>query len=167
MVEVLLALLGLALQIVGIIGCVVPVMPGPPINWFGVLLLRFALPDPPSWTMIAVLGAAAVGVTVLDYVVPARGAKKAGATRWGVWGSIFGMVVGILWFPPLGLIVGAFVGAVAGELIANRTTGESLRAGKGVLLGTLLGMLLKFAVSGVISFYVVVLMIDQLETLVT
>jgi uncharacterized protein YqgC (DUF456 family) len=154
-VNALLIAAGSLLQVAGVVGCVLPALPGPPLNWLGFLLLRLALHEPPSWTLVGVLGVVAGVATALDYVVPARGAKKAGATRLGVWGSVLGMIIGMIWFPPFGMIVGAFVGAVAGELILSRATGESFKAGWGVLVGTMQGILLKLVASGVIAFYFV------------
>jgi len=92
-------------------------------------------------------------VTVLDYVVPAAGAKKFGASKFGFWGAVIGMLVGIIFFPPLGMIIGAFIGAIVGEMIVGKQTYDALKAGWGVFIGVMFGMLLKLIASGVMTFY--------------
>ena len=93
--------------------------------------------------------------TVLDYVVPAAGARKYGASKFGTWGSILGLLIGLVAFPPLGMFIGGFIGAVIGELLAGRAGGKALRAGWGVFLGNLAGIGLKMAFSGVMIFFYV------------
>ena len=153
----LLVVAGALLQLVGLVGCILPVLPGPPLNWLGLLLVWLAREGEPfSGMFLAVWAAVALGVTVLDYIVPAWGARRAGASRHGVVGSVVGMVVGIVWFPPFGMLVGALVGAILGEMIAGRATGASLKAGAGVFLGTTLGILLKLTASAVMTYYFVI-----------
>jgi hypothetical protein len=94
-------------------------------------------------------------VTVLDYVVPAAGAKKFGASKSGFWGAVIGMLVGIIFFPPLGIIIGAFLGAIVGEMIVGKQTHDAIKAGWGVFVGVMFGMLLKLIASGVMTFYFV------------
>jgi len=98
------------------------------------------------WALIA------IGVTVLDYIVPIWGTKKYGATKYGTWGSMIGLVLG-LFIPPVGIIIGPFIGALVGELIYGRRTNEALRSGYGALIGFLLGTGLKLITSGIITFY--------------
>jgi uncharacterized protein YqgC (DUF456 family) len=92
---------------------------------------------------------------MLDYVIPAAGAKKYGSSKWGIWGAILGMIIGIIYFPPLGMIVGAFIGAVAVEMLVGKSSREALKAGWGVFMGTLLGTILKWIASGVMTYYFV------------
>jgi uncharacterized protein YqgC (DUF456 family) len=154
--DVLLILLGLLLCGVGLLGCILPVLPGPPLNWLALLLLSWARGwEPFGATFLLIWGAVAAGVTALDFVVPAWGARKAGAGKLGVWGSVVGMLVGIIWFPPFGMLVGALLGAIAGELVGGRSAGASLKAGVGVFLGTTLGIVLKLAASGAMTYFFV------------
>jgi len=155
LVEIVLIAVGLLLILVGLIGCVLPVLPGPPLSFAGIIALWAAR----GWnastfgeTEVIVLGAAAAVTTVLDYITPAWGAKKYGASGKGVWGSVIGMIVGIIWFPPFGMILGSFVGAVLGELLAGKEGPAATRAAWGVFLGTILGIFLKLAASGVITW---------------
>ncbi len=99
------------------------------------------------------MGAVTVLLILLDYVVPALGAKKFGASRRGLWGSVIGMIIGIFFMPPWGMIVGALVGALVGELAAGKSGHEALRAGWGILIGSILGVGLKLAFTAVVLFY--------------
>lgn len=155
--ELFVLILGSIAVIAGIIGCVVPVIPGPLLSFLGLILLSipaaFSLYSP--WILV-VLGAAAVIAQILDNILPALSSKKAGASRAGVWGSIVGMFLGMIFFPPVGVFVGAFVGALAAEIILNPENQAPLRAAMGVFTGTLLGIVLKLAVAGTITVYFVV-----------
>jgi uncharacterized protein YqgC (DUF456 family) len=95
-------------------------------------------------------------VTVLDTLAPMLGAKRYGASKWGVWGSVLGLLAGMIWFPPFGMIFGTFLGALAGEFLRTRHTRRSLRAAWGVFVGTMVGIVLKLVVSGVIAWFVFV-----------
>ena len=92
-------------------------------------------------------------VQALDYLLPAVGAKKFGASKYGFWGAIIGMLLGIIFVPPLGIIIGAFLGAISGELIAGKEASKALKAGWGVFVGVMVGMLLKLILAGVMTFY--------------
>jgi uncharacterized protein YqgC (DUF456 family) len=89
----------------------------------------------------------------LDYIIPAWGTKKFGGSRFGVWGSIIGLFAGLLFFPPFGIIVGPFAGAVIGELVAGQNTESALRSGFGSFAGLLLGTLIKLTVSGLMLWH--------------
>ena len=92
-------------------------------------------------------------VTLLDYVVPAIGAKRYGASTLGVWGSIIGMLFGLVIFPPWGMLIGAIAGALAGEMLSGKKGEKVVRAGWGVFVGNILGIGLKLAFSGAILFF--------------
>lgn len=94
-------------------------------------------------------------LAVSDYVIPAVGAKKYGASRAGVWGSIIGMLMGVFLFPPFGMLIGAFAGAVAGELLIGKKGKEPLRAAWGVFVGNIVGTGLKLAYGGITVFFCV------------
>jgi len=142
--------LGGLLLLVGFVGCVVPVLPGPVC---GLLALCALWPTPCALPMshLAVAGAVTALVLVLDYIVPALGAKKFDCSRWGVFGCLVGTIVGVFFFP-WGLILGPFGGAFVGELVAGKTTGAAVKGGFGALLGFLAGVVLKFAALGFCAF---------------
>lgn len=156
MVSVLLIVLGIILLAAGFVGCILPILPGPPIAFLALFCSsiheNWAAYGPLEWV---VLSALVVVVTILDFVVPVMGAKKYGASRAAVWLSIVGMVVGLFLFPPFGMLVGAFVGAFVGELMAGKDSSEALRPAWGVFVGTVVGTGLKLAVCAVIAYYFV------------
>lgn len=146
--------LGVILMLAGIAGCILPLIPGPPLC-FAALLIQQLQDDPPFTTRFLIIWALiALVVTGLDYVIPIYGTKKFGGTKYGMWGCIIGLVAG-LWLGPVGIIVGPFVGALAGELIANRSSEQAMRAALGSFIGFLLGTLLKLIVCFVMVWYFV------------
>ncbi len=147
-------ILGVIFILIGIIGCIIPGIAGPPFSFLALICLSIAKKwDPFSVRFLIVMGALTVVVQALDYLLPALGAKKFGATRYGFWGAIIGMVLGIIFVPPVGMIVGAFLGALLGEIIAGKKTYEAIKAGWGVFIGVIIGMLLKLTASGIMTFY--------------
>ncbi len=150
--EAVLIIIGLVLIIVGIIGCIIPGVPGPPIAYISFILLQFAENTPFSWTFMLSWLIIVVGVTLLDFYVPAWGTKKFGGSRYGSWGSIIGLIIG-LFFSPIGIIIGPFLGAFIGELIGGKQSNDAFRAGFGAFIGFLAGTLMKLAVSFTIGFF--------------
>jgi len=115
---IVLIIVGFVCIIIGLIGCVVPGIAGPPFSFLALILLSIAKRwEPFSANFLIGMAALTVAVTALDYIVPAAGAKKFGASRYGFWGAVIGMLLGLIYAPPLGMIIGAFVGAILGETI--------------------------------------------------
>lgn len=168
--DILLIVLGAICLLLGLIGCVAPVLPGVPLSYLGLLLLHWTDRVQFSWQFLAVWGVVVVVIQVLDYFIPAWGTKKFGGTKYGVWGSTIGLFVG-LFMGPLGIVVGPFIGAVLGELIyfnrhpqttlseteqnKNSNFNRALRAGFGSFIGLLTGTLIKVICCGVMIAYFV------------
>lgn len=168
--DILLIVLGAICLLLGLIGCVAPVLPGVPLSYLGLLLLHWTDRVQFSWQFLAVWGVVVVVIQILDYFIPAWGTKKFGGTKYGVWGSTIGLFVG-LFMGPLGVVVGPFIGAVLGELIyfnrhpqttlseteqnKNSNFNRALRAGFGSFIGLLTGTLIKVICSGVMIAYFV------------
>jgi uncharacterized protein YqgC (DUF456 family) len=147
---------GLVVAVAGLLGCIIPIVPGPPLSLIALLILSYAKAWRPfSLTFILVMTGLTVLVTVLDYVIPAAGARKYGASKLGVWGSFLGLIIGLFAFPPFGMFIGGIAGAVAGELLAGRKGKEALRAGWGVFLGTIATIGFKMSLSAVMLFFYV------------
>jgi uncharacterized protein YqgC (DUF456 family) len=151
---ILLIVLGCLLVVVGLLGCVIPGLVGPPFSFLALILLSAAKKwEPFSAQFLVIMALLTIVATSVDYVFPAIGAKKYGASRAGFWGAVAGMILGILFFPPFGLIVGAFFGALVGEMLIGKQGQDALKAGWGVFVGILLAMLLKLIASGIMTFY--------------
>ena len=154
-VSVLLAVLGSLLVLAGFAGCILPMLPGPPLAY----LALFCVLMDRGWGAYSVLelvllGVLTAAVTVVDTLLPVMGARKYGASRAGVWLSVVGMVVGIFFFPPFGFLLGAFAGALAGEILSGKGSG-AMRPAWGVFVGTLAGTGLKLGACAVIAWYFV------------
>jgi len=148
-----LAIVGLLASVAGLVGCVLPVIPGVPLSFAALLILSLARDwEPFSALFLVGMGALTIAVSALDYVVPALGARKFGATKAGIWGSVIGMLAGLIFFPPFGVFLGAFAGAVAGEILSGKQMQGALRAGWGVFLGTAVSVGFKLAASGFMLF---------------
>lgn len=128
--------------LIGFVGCVVPMIPGPIVGFVGLLCLLVTKENCPSTLMLVAMGALVAVVTVADYVVPAMGAKRFDCTRWGTTGCFIGTIVGMFFFP-VGLVAGPFLGAFLGELIAGRSVSAAIRGGIGALLGFLSSVFIK------------------------
>jgi uncharacterized protein YqgC (DUF456 family) len=156
MVEATMIVVGSILILLGLAGSVLPILPGPPLSFIGLFLLallkHFSPPLTP--TLVIILAIVTILVILMDYILPLLGAKRYGASKWGVWGSVLGMVIGIFW-SPFAILVGAFVGAVVVEWLAGKKKGEALRAGWGVVMGTLFATILRLGVSGMMTYYFV------------
>ena len=145
-----LALGGLLIAL-GFVGCIVPVVPGPVLAYSSLWVL-VAFGASPGTERLAVGGAVVVAAVVVDYVLPALVARKFKCSRWGVVGCFAGTMAG-LFFLPLGLLLGPFLGTVAGELVAGREVGASLRGGVGALLGFVLCLLVKLGAVGLFAVW--------------
>jgi len=146
--EHILLLLGFVLMIVGVLGSFLPVLPGPPISWVGLLLLYLTKAVPVSYTVLGITLVIAIVVGILDYIIPAKGTKRFGGSKYGIWGTNIGLVVGIIAPIPLGFIIGPFVGAFVGELINDSTDSKkAFKAATGSFIGFLASTFMKFLVS--------------------
>jgi len=154
MSDYLLLISGIIFMILGIIGCLVPVLPGPPLSYLGLLLLHFSRFGHFESATLITLGAIAVVVTIMDYIVPVWGTKRFGGSKYGTRGATVGLVIG-LFLGPMGIIVGPLIGAFVGEMIFKDDIKYAARAGFGSLLGFLTGIGLKLAASFIITFYFV------------
>lgn len=153
--ETILIILGALCILAGIVGSFLPVVPGTPISYFGLLILQLAI-QPFSATFLIVWALIVAVIMLLDNVIPAYGTKKFGGSPYGIWGSLLGMAVGIFFFPPLGIIVGPLVGAFAGEIIGGKTSDRALKSALGSFAGLLVNTLMKVIASGIMGYYFII-----------
>lgn len=145
--DYLLLILGFACMIIGILGSFLPILPGPPISWVGLLLLYLTEAVEINYWVLGITLFVAILVAILDYVIPAKGTKRFGGSSYGVWGTNIGLIVGIFAPIPLGFIIGPFVGAFVCELIYNSTDHKrALKAATGSFIGFLASTFMKFMV---------------------
>jgi len=140
--DIALLIIGIILLLVSIVGSVLPVLPGPTIAWLGILSLHLSDFGEFTITFLVISAILAVAIGLLDYFVPVWGTKKFGGSKAGVIGSIIGLIAG-LFFPPFGILIGPFVGAVIGELTQKNDFQKALKAGLGSFLGFVAGTLVK------------------------
>ena len=148
--DVALLILAFFMMLIGLIGCIVPGLPGTPIAYIGLWIAQATEKIHFSWQFLLIWGIVVVIISVLDYVVPAWGTKHYGGTKWGVWGSTIGVFVG-LFFGAMGVIFGPLVGAVIGELISGKQLNDALKAGWGSFVGILFGTILKLIACGLMT----------------
>ena len=153
MIETILIIFGLLIAVVGLIGCIIPAIPGPPLNFLSLVILELAIESAFPMDFYFLWGGITIVLTFLDYILPIMGAKVYKASSYGILGSIIGMILGILFFPPFGMILGLFVGAVLGELIAGKKEWEALKIGTVTFAASMLMIFIKLALSGVMTFY--------------
>jgi len=150
--DIFLAIMGTICIVVGVLGSLLPILPGPPISYAGILLLHFSKYAQYGTRFLILFGTLTVIVAVLDYVVPVWGTKKFGGSKYGTWGATIGVLIG-LFFGPLGIILCPFLGAVAGELLYGKKSNEAFRAGFGSFIGFIAGTLMKLVLSVILAFY--------------
>ncbi len=147
--DIALLIIGFLLILIGILGSFLPVLPGPPISWVGLLLLYLTKAVPDNWWFLGITLFFALLITAMDYVIPAMGTKKFGGSKAGMIGTVIGLLVAIF-FPvlgPFGIIIWPFVGALVGELSNKADQKTALKAAFGSFLGFLTGTFMKFLIT--------------------
>ena len=145
-------LIAAVLVLVGLIGTVLPALPGLPLVFVGMLLAAWAGDfEQVGILMLVVLGVLTLVSLAVDFWATALGAKRVGASRKAIIGAVLGTFAG-LFFGPLGLVLGPFVGALAGELLHRRRLGgsdlgDAAKIGLGTWLGILFGIVLKLGLA--------------------
>lgn len=152
-----LQIIAVVLAIAGIVGSIVPALPGPPLGWLAMLCAFFchgsnSSGEPMTLTSLLVWLGITIVITVLDYVIPAYMTKATGGHKAAERGAAIGLVLGLL-FPPVGMILGSLLGAFIGEFaFANSDTATSLKAAAGTFAGFISGTVMKLAVSAAMAW---------------
>jgi len=146
---------GSILIVVAFVGCIVPGLPGPPFGFLSLVLLRLVDPSIFTTDFLITLGIITIAIYLLDYILPLLGAKMYNASKQGIWFSIIGMLIGIFFFPPFGMIFGLLIGAIVGELISGKAKTEAIRVGLASFVFSLLAIVIKIVLTGVMTFYFV------------
>lgn len=148
--------LAVILVLVGIAGVILPALPGLPLVFAGMLLAAWTGDfQQIGWVTLVVLGLLTLLSVAVDFFATLVGAKRVGASKKALLGAVLGTFAG-LFFGPIGLFAGPFVGALLGELWHGREIGQAAKVGLGTWLGILLGTVLKlglaFAMLGLFAF---------------
>jgi len=150
--DILWIVLGGILLLVGLIGCFLPIIPGPPIAFIGLWIQQLKTEPPFSIQLLWIWVAVVMIVTIMDYWIPVYGTKKFGGSKYGVWGCTIGLFVG-LWMGPIGIIAGPFLGAFIGEFLANQNSAQALKAASGSFIGFLLSTGIKLITCSIMIWY--------------
>ena len=145
--DIFLVFIAALFMLLGIIGSMLPILPGPLTSWVGLLIFHFTDAVPMNWTFLIITLVIAILVWLLDYIVPAIGTKKFGGSKYGMIGTSIGLLVGLFSPIPGGIIIGPFVGAFIGELINKSDSKTALKAAFGSFLGFLTSTFIKFVVA--------------------
>ena len=143
-IDVIAVILALA----GIVGCFLPVIPGPPLSWGALLLLYFFGNGEMSLKFLLIWLGITIVVTILDYVVPAQFTRLTGGSKAAGRGALVGLLLGLIFFPPWGMIAGAFLGALLAEVFINRSSvADSVKPALGSFAGFFFGTFIKLVAS--------------------
>jgi len=142
--DIFLVILSALFIIIGLIGSFLPVIPGPPLSWLGLLILHVTNAVEMNLTLIIITGIIALIIFLLDYIIPAMGTKKFGGSKSGMIGTSIGLVIGLLSPIPGGIILGPFLGAFIGEMLNKNDSKLAFKAAIGSFLGFLASTFIKF-----------------------
>lgn len=146
-------IIAVIIGLIGIIGCFLPVIPGPPVSWGALSLLYFFGNGEMSLEFLLIWLAITIVVTILDYVVPAQFTRLTGGSKAAGRGSLVGLLLGLIFFPPWGMIAGAFLGALLAEVFINRSSvADSVKPALGSFAGFFFGTFIKL-VASVLMFW--------------
>lgn len=156
MTDIIWIVLAGLLWLVGAVGSIAPVIPGLPLCWAGLLVLKFipSTKDDITWTAVILLGVVTAVITILDNVLPVWGTKKMGGNKQVVWGATIGLLFGFF-LGPWGIIFGPFAGALIGGLLSGTRFTPATKQATGAFVGYISGLVLKLITAGVIAFYFV------------
>lgn len=145
------------LLLVGLVGVVMPYLPGIPVAWLGLFIYAIGTGwERISVTTIIVFAAITVFALLLDFIAPLLGAKKYKASKWGIIGASIGLLLGIIIFQVWGIIVGPLLGALVGELISGKPAEQAFKSALGTFVGFIFGSLMKIVLILVMAGFFIV-----------
>ena len=154
--EIALVIIAFVLLAAGLLGAVLPVLPGPPLSYAGLLLMQWSGQGGFSSAFLWLWAGITAVITIMDYFLPSLLARQLGGSRTAAIGSFLGLLAGLFFFPPWGLILGSFLGALAGELIHNSANSvKAVKVALGAFLAFIVGSGAKLIVSSIMLFYAV------------
>lgn len=148
---IILILLAIILALSGIVGSIVPALPGPPLTLGGLLVAYFITPEV-TMTVVITMTILTIIAQVIDYLAPIWLTKMGGGSRAAIWGSTLGTIAG-LFFMPVGLIVGPLIGAFLGEMSSSHELGKAVRVALMSFVAFLLTTGFKLVLSLMMCYY--------------
>lgn len=145
--DIIILVIALILVLAGILGSFLPVLPGIPLSWIGLLLLHLTSAVPMNYTFLAITLVVTIIIFALQYIIPALGTKYFGGSKKGMIGATVGLVIGIFIPVPGGILIGAFLGAFLGEMLNKRDSHIALKAAFGSFIGLLASTFMEFMVT--------------------
>ena len=159
-------ILSFLMMILGIIGCFFPIIPGPLTGWFGFIFLYQIENINSNKSLLIITFSIALLVFIIDYIMPIIGTKLFGGSKKGVIGASFGLILGIVFLGPFGILLGPLLGALAGEMLNdNESLKVAFKASLGTLLGLISGFFLKISVS-IIFFLIYIFEIWKIRSMI-
>ena len=148
-------IIAFVLLILGLLGSIIPGLPGPPLSFIGILLIHFFTGTQFSTSLLLSWAVIVILVFLLDYFMQVWGVKKFGGGRKAILGTFLGLFMGLL-FPPVGLLIGPFIGAFIGALLEVQDDNtRALKVAIGSFIGFVTGTILKLVVSSVLLYYAI------------
>ena len=162
--ELVLILIGMFLLIIGVMGCIIPAIPGPPVAYLALILSLFIdqslnTISENNYILLTILGILTLSITVIDFLLPVWGAKKFGGTSSGRKGSTIALIIGVVnplataGFGALLIVISPPIGAFIGEKVAGGSTQTAIKSAKGSFIGFLSGLFLKLALVIAMAVY--------------
>lgn len=156
---ILITIISILLILTGLIGIIIPILPGSVLIFLGVLLFGL-LTGTIAISTLAILGVLIIALSIINYAIGLWGIKKMGATRYGTWGGVIGILVGLI-FSPFGLVsifICPILGTIIGEIIGGKKLLQSAKISLGHLLGYFFALILEFTIAS----YMIYLFISTL-----
>lgn len=158
--EIFLIVLGAICIIAALLGCFLPVIPGPPLGYIGILILHYSGVVQFSNMVLIGLLIATIVVQLSDYFLPIWFTKKFGGGKAGIIGCTLGLILGFI-FSPIGIIVGPIIGAIIGEMISGKEFSIAVKSGLGSFVGFITTTGAKLAVCCIFLYYFITEVINN------
>lgn len=147
--DLLLVAIAALLMLMGILGSFLPMLPGIPLSWVGLLLLHLTSAIPMNYTYLGITLLITIIIFILQYAVPALGTKYLGGTKKGMYGATIGLFAGIFIPIPFAILIAPFVGAYIGEILNKADSRSALKAASGSFIGLLASTFMEFVVTAI------------------
>lgn len=163
--DIFLVIVAAFFMLLGIIGSFLPVLPGPLTSWIGLLIFHLIDVVPMNWPFLIITFIIALGIWVLDYIIPVIGTKRFGGTKAGMIGTTLGLIIGLIFLGPFGIIIGPFFGALIGELLNKSKADTAVKAAFGSFIGFIASAFIKFIVAIIFLGFFIVKVFDYKDVL--